>query len=87
MDMSERQEPPTTSTCRRRRTSRGDIKNARSVKQRRLRLLREDEKNFDVILPLAIGLESNSDSDSSDDDFEAHAAVFGYMSTLHSHLM
>lgn len=87
MDMSEPQEPPTTSTRGRRRTCRSNIRSAKSVKQRRLRLLREDEEKFDEILPLVIGLESDSDSDSSDDDFGGHAAVLTYLSTLNSALM
>ncbi|KAA8916102.1 hypothetical protein TRICI_001753 [Trichomonascus ciferrii] len=85
--MSEPQEPPTTSTRGRRRTRRSNIRSAKSVKQRRLRLLREDEEKFDEILPLVIGLESDSDSDSSDDDFGGHAAVLTYLSTLNSALM
>ncbi|KAA8917018.1 hypothetical protein TRICI_000834 [Trichomonascus ciferrii] len=65
--MSEQQEFPTTSTFRRRKRGRDGTHRTRSLKQRRLRLLREDRENFDVIAPLATGLESDSDSDSFED--------------------
>lgn len=65
--MSEQQEFPTTSTFRRRKRGRDGVPRGKSVKQRRMRLLREDRENFDVIAPLATGLESDSDSDSFED--------------------